>query len=464
MNLSDLTIIEEVHPSCPFSNSGFSISARDNNAWITYGDRSVSYNPFPLRQRGYSHLEGEEWLNIPFDSLLGTRNLSKINFNPLKPSQVFISSFYDGLLEINNDVATTIFNESNSTFENSAGNPNSSDLRNQGSKIDENGILWCTNAKRLDPLKSYNIETGEWKTYDFSEIIINNNTEVGYTSIDFDQNGVIWIGGHRKGIMGYKPETGEIYNIESVEKNLPSPSVESVKVDKQNQIWLGTVKGLRIIYNTEAFFNDPSYELSEIIVLDDGAASELLFQQYITDIEIDGANNKWISTLDTGVYYLSSDGQETIYHFTTDNSPLPSNNVVDVALDETNGIVYIATDKGLVSFNSETSIPDSDLQEAYVYPNPVRPNFNINDKKIKIKGITGNVNIKITDIEGNLVTEAESRTNTKFSGYNLEIDGGTALWNGKNMSGQTVATGVYLVMLADLDSFETKVLKLMVVR
>ena len=464
MNLSDLTIIEEVHPSCPFSNSGFSISARDNNAWITYGDRSVSYNPFPLRQRGYSHLEGEEWLNIPFDSLLGTRNLTKINFNPLKPSQVFISSFYDGLLEINNDVVTTIFNESNSTFENSAGNPNSSDLRNQGSKIDENGILWCTNAKRLDPLKSYNIETGEWKTYDFSEIIINNNTEVGYTSIDFDQNGVIWIGGHRKGIMGYKPETGEIYNIESVEKNLPSPSVESVKVDKQNQVWLGTVKGLRIIYNTEAFFNDPSYELSEIIVLDDGAASELLFQQYITDIEIDGANNKWISTLDTGVYYLSSDGQETIYHFTTDNSPLPSNNVVDVALDETNGIVYIATDKGLVSFNSETSIPDSDLQEAYVYPNPVRPNFNINDKKIKIKGITGNVNIKITDIEGNLVTEAESRTNTKFSGYNLEIDGGTALWNGKNMSGQTVATGVYLVMLADLDSFETKVLKLMVVR
>jgi hypothetical protein len=63
-----------------------------------------------------------------------------------------------------------------------------------------------------------------------------------------------------------------------------------------------------------------------------------------------------------------------------------------------------------------------------------------------------------------LVTEAETRTNTKFSGYNLEIDGGTALWNGKNMSNRTVATGVYMVMISDLDSFETKVLKLMVVR
>ena len=99
-----------------------------------------------------------------------------------------------------------------------------------------------------------------------------------------------------------------------------------------------------------------------------------------------------------------------------------------------------------------------------MYPNPVRPNFNINDEKIKIKGVTGNVNIKITDIEGNLVTEAETRTNTKFSGNNLEIDGGTALWNGKNMSNRTVATGVYMVMISDLDSFETKVLKLMVVR
>ncbi|APX99127.1 type IX secretion system anionic LPS delivery protein PorZ [Lacinutrix venerupis] len=464
INLSDLEQIDEIHPDCPLSNNAFSIQATDNNLWATYGDYTVSYNAFPLRERGYSHLIGENWKNIPYDSLLGARNLTKINVNPLKPSQVFICSFYDGLLEVNNDVPTNIFNATNSTFESSSTNPNVSDIRNEGSKIDKNGILWCTNAKLLDPLKSYNITTGEWKTYDFSEIIIDRNTEIGYSSIDIDQNEVLWIGGHRKGIFGYKPNTGELKNIESEEENLPSPSVKTLKVDKQNQVWLGTDKGLRVIYNTEAFFSDPNFEPSEIIILDDGVASELLFQQYVKDIEVDGANNKWIGTLDTGVYYLSSDGQETIYHFTKDNSPLPTNQVIDISLDETNGIVYIATSKGLVSFNSETSAPDITLQEAYVYPNPVRPNFNINDEKIKIKGITENVNIKILDIEGNLVTEAESRTNTKFSGYNLEIDGGTALWNGKNMSGKTVASGVYMVMIADLDSFETKVLKLMVVR
>ncbi|WP_034060640.1 type IX secretion system anionic LPS delivery protein PorZ [Lacinutrix jangbogonensis] len=461
-NISDLTVFEEIHPSCPLSNNGFSIEATNNNVWMTYGDYTISYNPFPLGRKGFSHLNGDEWINIPFDSIFGALNLNKINVNPLNNNKVYISSFGSGLLEVENDIPTVLYGPDNSSFVSSWSG--GIDIRNSGSIIDKNNILWVTNARILSPLKSYNLETGEWKSYDFSEIILDSNTDIGYGSIDVDQDGVVWVGGHRKGIFGYKPDTGEINHIQTEEQNLVSSSVRSVKVDMRNHVWLGTAKGLRVIYDTNAFFEDPNYNPSEIIVLDNGVASELLFQQYIIDIEVDGANNKWIATLGTGAYYFSSDGQETIYHFTKDNSPLPSNDVLDIALDESKGIVYFATDKGLVSFNIETSVPDVDFEEAYIYPNPVRPNFNINDQKIKIKGITGNVNIKITDIEGNVVTEAETRTNSKFNGYNLEIDGGTALWNGKNMSGQTVATGVYMVMISDLDSFETKVLKLMIVR
>jgi hypothetical protein len=217
------------------------------------------------------------------------------------------------------------------------------------------------------------------------------------------------------------------------------------------------------LYNTSNFFED-NVSVDEIIILEDGIAKELLFQQFITDIEVDGSNNKWVGTADSGLFYLSSDGQKTIYHFTKDNSPLPSNIIADVSIDDTNGIVYIATSKGLVSFRSGGSSPFETLENAYAYPNPVRPNFNIVDQKVKIKDISENVNIKITDIEGNLVAEAQSRTNQRHSGYNLEIDGGTAYWNGKNMANNVVASGVYLVMLSDLDSYETKVLKIMVVR
>ena len=104
------------------------------------------------------------------------------------------------------------------------------------------------------------------------------------------------------------------------------------------------------------------------------------------------------------------------------------------------------------------------MSDAYIYPNPVRPNFDTVRDKVKIKDISENVNIKITDIEGNLVAEAQSGINLRHRGFNLEIDGGTAYWDGKNLANNSVASGVYLVMLSDLDTFETKVLKVMIIR
>ena len=235
-------------------------------------------------------------------------------------------------------------------------------------------------------------------------------------------------------------------------------------MDKRNQLWIGTALGLRVLFNPSSFFDQENVRVDEIIIEEDGIAKELLADQFISDIKVDGSNNKWIATIGSGVFYLSSDGQQTLFHFTTSNSPLPSNNVNDISIYESEGIVYMATDRGLVSFKGGGSSPLDDLQSAYAYPNPVRPSFDIVEQKVKIKDISENVNIKITDIEGNLVAEAQSRINQRYQGFNLEIDGGTAFWNGKNLANNIVASGVYLVMLSDLDTFETKVLKIMVVR
>ena len=258
-------------------------------------------------------------------------------------------------------------------------------------------------------------------------------------------------------MIGFNDETGEIKNIFDEEiANLPDPAVKSLAVDNRNQLWIGTIKGLRVLYNTSNFFDNETVSTRPIVILEDGIPKELLQFQYISDIKVDGGNNKWISTIGSGLFYFTSDGQETIYHFTKDNSPLPSNNVIDTTIDSSSGIVYIATDRGLVSFRSGSSKPLDDLADAFVFPNPARPGFDMD--------ISENVNIKITDIEGNLVAEAESNRNQRFRGYNLEIDGGTAYWNGKNLANNEVSSGVYLVMLSDLDTLETRVLKLMVVR
>lgn len=460
---------EEIHPDGPLLNNSFSIEAKSNNLWVTFGDYTLTYNPGPLRERGVSHLQGESWTNIPFDSVLGAKNLNRIAINPFNLNQVFISSFEDGLLEINNNTPTILYDQENSGLESSVvpGSPNFITIRQCASSFDRNGILWTMTGRVAKPLKSYDPITEQWQGYDFLSLIIDGlSGEWGYSNIIIDNNGTKWIGGYNFGLIGFNENNSGtlLKSLRDDEQNMPSNFVTALALDKRNQMWIGTTNGLRVLYNTSNFFTDDNIQAQQIIILEDGVPSELLYQQPISDIEVDGSNNKWIATFEAGVYYFSSDGQQTIFHFTKDNSPLPSNSIIDVSIDDASGKVYIATDRGLVAFGAGGSETQESLTNAHVYPNPVRPTFNITEEKVKIKGISENINIKITDIEGNLVAEAQSRTNLRYRGYNLEIDGGVAFWNGRNLLNNVVTSGVYLIMLSDLDTFETKVLKVMVVR
>lgn len=476
-SMADPSNYETIRPDGPLMNDAFKIEAGNNNVWVTFGDYTQSYNPDPVRSYGVSHLIGEFWKNIQYDNLLTAKNLNYIAVNPFNPSQVFISAFQQGILELNNDMPTILLDQNNSGLESLIlpGSPSYFSVRISGSEFDRNGLLWIMNSRVDKALKSYNPSTKQWKGYSFKEIIKDALLdELGFGDLAIDRNGTKWIGSFYKGLIGYNENGNKIRNLNSEEQNMPNNVVSAVAVDNNNQVWIGTIKGLRVLYNTANFFDAPNPTVKEIVVLDDGIPQELLSNQYITDIKVDGSNNKWIGTLDAGLFYFSPDGQQTIHHFTTKNSPLPSNFIKDISIDAQNGKVYIATSKGLVSFYSGGSKAEEVLANAFAYPNPVRPEYNIlgannlNDinKGVKIKGITENVNIKITDIEGNLVAEAQSRVNLRSSrsSYNFAIDGGTAIWNGKNLANNIVASGVYLIMISDLDSFETKVLKLLIIR
>ena len=467
--LSPITF-EEIHPDGPLLNTPFKIQTDARGLWVTFGEYDLYYNPYTgggPHRRGISHLINDAWQNTPFDDVLGARSLNYISINPLDNKQVFISSFFNGMLEINDELPTFLYNQTNSGLESLvlANNPNYIDIRVGASTFDSNGLLWITTGLVENQLKSFNPSNNQWKSYTLNTIIPDAFDNNGFADIVIDNNQTKWVAaGYEYGVVGFNESNGNITKgIYLEDQNMPATAVTALALDKRNQLWIGTIKGLRVLYNTSNIFDD-NLSVDEIIISEDGIAKELLFQQYISDIKVDGSNNKWIGTTDSGLFYFSSDGQKTIYHFTTDNSPLPSNSIRDISINENNGTVYIATTRGLVSFQSGGSGPLETLDSAFAYPNPVRPKFNIVEDKIKIKNISENINIKITDIEGNLVAEAQSRTNQRYSGYNLEIDGGTAYWNGKNMANNVVASGVYLVMLSDLDSFETKVLKIMVVR
>ncbi len=472
----------EIRPEGPLLNSAFKIQAGSNELWVTFGEYNRFYDPNPLNSRGLSHYltEDERWINIPFDSLLGARELNYVALNPFNPSQVFVSSFHDGLLEVNDNEPTVLFDESNSGLESLffPPAPNFVSIRVSGSEFDRTGKLWTVTSKVDRALKSYDPASGQWESFSFGDLIQDALfDEAGFSDLDIDSNGTKWIGSLLFGVIGYNENSGgssNINNINTEAQNLPFTSVRAVDVDSRNRVWIGTDFGLRVLFNTANFFDDPNPTVNEIIILENGIPKELLESQFITDIKSDGSDNKWVGTLTSGIFYFSPDGQNTIYHFTIDNSPLPSNTINDISIDSSNGRVYIATNRGLVSFSAGGSAPKDTLEEAFAYPNPVRPEYNIlgsrdlNDitKGVKISGLTDNVNVKITDIEGNLVAEAQTNVNLRSSSanYNFAIDGGTGIWNGRNLGGNIVASGVYLIMISDLDSFETKVIKLLIVR
>ena len=137
-----------------------------------------------------------------------------------------------------------------------------------------------------------------------------------------------------------------------------------------------------------------------------------------------------------------------LYHFTKDNSPLPSNNILDIEIDGVTGDVYFATDKGLVAYKGTATKPSDNLSDVYVYPNPVRPEYS---GTVKISGLTNKANVKITDIEGNLVYETTS-------------EGGTIEWDTTAFGKYRVASGVYMIFVASSDASDTIVKKVMIIR
>lgn len=478
-NINDISSATEIRPDGPLRNNGFRIQAFRDGVWVTFGEHDQFLNPFPLNSRGVSILRDEEWTNIPFEDLLGMKELNKITINPNNPNQVFVSSFTDGLLEFNDFVATNVFDETNSPLQSLIipSLPDLIDIRTGAAKFDDDGLLWNLTSRVDLALKNYNPANNQWQTFSFEDFIEDPvNDEIGFYDIAIDNNsGTKFIGSFFNGLIGFNEnENPRIKQITSESQGLPNTWVRSLAMDNSGQLWVGTAFGLRILFNPSGFFDEELPQLEPIIFLEDGLARELLENQVITDIEVDGSNNKWVGTQDAGVFFFTPNGQTTIQHFTRDNSPLPSNAINDISIDESNGTVYFSTPNGLLSFRAGGSSPVEELQDAHAFPNPVRPEYNIlgsndlNDinKGVKIVGLTENVNVKITDVTGNLVAEAQSRVNRRNSNLrtNFAIDGGTGIWNGKNLANNIVASGVYIIIINDLDTFESKIIKLLIVR
>jgi hypothetical protein len=262
----------------------------------------------------------------------------------------------------------------------------------------------------------------------------------GTGRIIIDNNDVKWMSVSNLGLVAFDhgenidDASDDRYQVFTTSVNggdLPTATVEAIAADFDNNIWIGTPEGMRVLYNSGNIFDASpgEYNFQKLLIEFGENVEIVLGTTQITDIEIDGANRKWIATANSGVFLLEPDGLEVVHNFTEDNSPLLNNSVLDITIDHNNGEVYFLTNKGMISYRSDATQGDNNYTNVTVFPNPVKPDY---FGPVTIQGIAYNSDVKITDIAGNLV-------------YQTISNGGTATWDGKTLQGERVQTGVYLI-------------------
>ena len=238
-------------------------------------------------------------------------------------------------------------------------------------------------------------------------------------------------------------------DIDNVGSKITPTNFFCLEQDKNGVFWAGTDIGPLLFYNPSRAF-DEDYTCSRVkIPRNDGTglADYLLQNEKVKAIAIDGANRKWIGTETSGLYLMSENGQETIRHFTTSNSPLLSNNIMSLAINPISGEVFIGTNNGLISFQGDAAEGSNIYNNVYAYPNPVRENYN---GIITITGLIAKTQVKITDLNGNLI-------------YQTISNGSIATWNGKDVHGRKVNSGIYMAICANEDGTQSAITKIMVI-
>ena len=170
----------------------------------------------------------------------------------------------------------------------------------------------------------------------------------------------------------------------------------------------------------------------------------------ITCIAIDKANRKWFGTSSNGVYLISDDNIQQLQHFTRSNSPLLSDDIESIAINTESGEVYFGTNLGLCSYQSDVNSINEEMNKdnVWVYPNPVKPDYT---GLITITGLTNKADIKIVTSNGALVNKGTS-------------NGGIYQWDGRDLKGKMVTSGIYMVETATSDGSKGTVCKIAIIR
>ncbi|MBQ9312658.1 MAG: hypothetical protein IJ213_06385 [Bacteroidales bacterium] len=412
---------------------------------ITSGNRYIE---------GYVDIYDGNWWFRPetqtyMQTYEGERLLDILNvtIDPYDRRHFMASSWWNGVLEFRNDTLINIFDITNTD---SVITPYTESYRIIGVLYDASGNLLIGNSLSSNAFAYLNYH-GQWGSFLTTSFLNNTADELegitediyNHYKILYTKSNKILIMNNNEDIRFINPNNGSL---------LTTDRVNCMVQDQDGEIWIGTEKGIKVIYSLDNAFSSAGQtaptECNNIIYDEHGIADYLLRAENIQCIMVDGANRKWIGTESNGIYVISANGDKELHHFTIENSPLLSGKVVCMAQNPSNGEVFIGTDRGLISYRTESLYTNNEKQGLKTYPNPVREDY---EGMIAIRGFVKDSDVRITDAQGRMVAHIKSL-------------GGQAVWDGRNFNGQKVGSGVYYIFSSANEGKTTAVGKFMIIK
>lgn len=445
-------VVEGIKVDSPKRNLNFFMTFAAGKLLITGGGRAADRYDTPGTLMVY---ENGHWTNfdekkISQEAGVNCKDFMSVAVDPKNANHYFVGSWGEGLLEfVDNQLVKRYTNlNTNGKIQNPNLNPNT--FRIDGLIYDRNNNLYMVNGDVTNGMIELSAD-GKWNNY-----FIDPLSKFPYPNrILIDRNNYKWMNIWRTnatGIIVLDENNQEIgYSTafsDQLETDAGVTAYLCMAEESNGTIWVGTDNGPILFSSPQQVINKQCYR----IVSQDqyGENFYLLEKEKINAIAIDGGDRKWLGSENSGVFLVEQSGGETrVENFNISNSPILSNRVNSIAINNETGEVFIGTDKGICSYMSHVTPGKPDYSSGvHAFPNPVRPST---DTQVAITGLMQNSTVKITDTAGNLIKQGQS-TGSLFT------------WNCTNRSGEIVKAGIYLVFVASADGSKGIVTKIMVIK